>query len=482
MRKITLLVLLVVLLGGCSLNKKEAVDNVKEPNLVDAMDTNTSSTVNVATSSDYELPDDQSVMSDVKRPEKFRSQDAAMIKKIIPSGVFLRDFVSLPNKYFLVAYIIEPKLGLMDGVLMQTGDDNKWVCDSCSDCDFGQTIQGKYKLALIRNGKIVNEIDIPFPDYDKWPDYTVDKPDENGAIGYSDLNDVKGVWKTEGSLTFRQSRCSQEPDYYLTEDWKCKYPGNDFIEIPLLVMEDLTGDKLPYETRIMTEYISCGNDYYVIAGFDPAKNKAVIYPIIDEEAGIHVSYSNLNPDADGSFVFDSGCDHGSEAHSLTYYKFNKSRKAYVFQKSTETKGCEDVWSAPRTYSDLIKLNDKAIKPYIGRKIKWKGRVAKYVQKEGIKFCIVDDQYPKPNIHGDCEWFWAKPRELATKDDPSLKKGWNGDWPGFMFRNYSTVEYGKVDVDKDIFVITGKIKNIDRGIDALNRPIPNIEVIKIEKLQ
>lgn len=283
---------------------------------------------------------DTRVMLDEWRPERFRSPDALIIKKAIPTNAFLRDFALLKNEdAFLALYVLNPILGSEKSVMDYSERTGGWFPAWCGAGDFGQTISGIYKLALVRGGQIVNEVDIPFPDFDKWPDHKFEKPDpESGAIGYMDTNDPKGVWKNQGALMFRHARCILDGSAYVTEDAICKDSGMDFLETRQLQLVDLTGDKLPHEVRFMTEYISCGNLYYVIAGYDKATDKVMIYPIIDVN-GEHPSYDDFDPRADGTVIHDTGCDHGANSHTITYFKFDQERKNFVLQESSGSKNC-----------------------------------------------------------------------------------------------------------------------------------------------
>lgn len=278
---------------------------------------------------------DLNVMEDNYRPDRFRTPEAMLIKKTIPNGAFLRDFSPLQEANgFLVLYALNPTLSSASAVL-DGNDSTGWFPMSCSDGDFGQTVEGTYKLALVRDGHIVNEVNIPFPDFDKWPDHKLETPTSDGAIGYVDMNDPKGVWKAEGALTLRQPRCVLDESY---GESTCKGSGIDFLETRQLNLADLTGDGLPYEVRFMTEYISCGNDYYVIAGYDRATDRVMIYPVIDTD-GEHPSYKNFNPRADGTVIDDSGCDHGATRHSITNFKFDQKRNGYVEYHTTESMEC-----------------------------------------------------------------------------------------------------------------------------------------------
>ena len=278
---------------------------------------------------------DRNVMEDSYRPERFRTPGAVLIKKTIPSGAFLRDFSPLQGgKGFLVLYVLNPTLSSVSAVL-DGNDSTGWFPSWCGAGDFGQTVEGTYKLALVRDSHIVNEINIPFPDFDKWPDHNLEKPTSDGVVGYMDMNDPKGVWKSEGALTLRQPRCLLDGSY---GESTCNGSGIDFLETRQLNPMDLTGDGLPYEVRFMTEYISCGNDYYVIAGYNKVIDQVMIYPVIDSE-GEHPSYKNFNPRADGTVIDDSGCDHGATQHSITNFKFDQKKNGYVEYHTTESMEC-----------------------------------------------------------------------------------------------------------------------------------------------
>jgi len=147
--------------------------------------------------------------------------------------------------------------------------------------------------------------------------------------------------------------------------------------------------------------------------------------------------------------------------------------------------------------DNKKCNSTPIQSYLdvincpllsqGVTVQWQAKIAsRYSQIDGIKFCIVDDKHPKEKVDGykDCDWFWLIPENLATEASPEYQVGWDGSWPNYMFKTYSTINPSEVDWDNDIFLITGKIDrpySVDFGVDYLNRPIPVVVAIKIERV-
>lgn len=273
----------------------------------------------IPTSESAISPTDYRVLENDYRPARFRTPEAAIIKKVIPSGAFLRDFALLEDENaFLVLYVLNLQLSSEEAVMDYSPEKDYGFPMWCGARDFGQTIYGKYKLALVRDGQIINELDIPFYDFENGSDSTL-------------INDPNGVWKNEGALMFRHARC-------ILEDNVCSGSGMDFLETRQLQLTDLTGDSLPHEVRFMTEYIACGNRHYVIVGYDKKTDRVVIYNIIDED-GIYPTYDDFEPRADGTVIHNTGCDHSATRYKITKFRFNAERKAYVAYDSAGFKSC-----------------------------------------------------------------------------------------------------------------------------------------------
>lgn len=157
-----------------------------------------------------------------------------------------------------------------------------------------------------------------------------------------------------------------------------------------------------------------------------------------------------------------------------------------------SKGEKLATQSPLNYSDVIseksftKEIDSRGVPFAnnfihkGKVVEWKGKISNYSPIDGVKFCIIDDKH-KSNILENCDWFWAFPKEIATENDPDMKEDWSGSWFEFVFQNYSDINYNEINSKEDIFLITGILDDVDLVADGLDRPIPNIELIKIEKL-
>lgn len=176
----------------------------------------------------------------------------------------------------------------------------------------------------------------------------------------------------------------------------------------------------------------------------------------------------------------SGCSYNNIQNKPTLSAQNNDKEALA---PTTVLSYSDVVDKKSIISKKIseyETEDATI--YKGQEVKWQGKISqRYIQRDGIKFCILDDKHINPDVNADCDWFWAIPKELATDDDPSLKPDWDGYWNKFVFKEYSDIDYNKIDYKNDVFLITGIIDDIDTGVDYNERPIPDIEIIRIEKV-
>jgi len=140
-----------------------------------------------------------------------------------------------------------------------------------------------------------------------------------------------------------------------------------------------------------------------------------------------------------------------------------------------------------SYADVVNKNslfdknkvDGSIKtPYVGKKIQWQAKIASSLtQRDGIKFCIVDDKHQNIDSSSNCDWFWLSDKNLGTKNDPNFFN--SADWFNYIFKTYSDINPQKIDWAKDIFLVTGEIEGVDGVFD---KPIPLIVVSKIETIK
>jgi len=249
----------------------------------------------------------------------------------------LRDYAPLDRvNGYLALYVLNPKLGLKV--------DTSYMWPSCPDADYGQVISGEYWLALIQDWTIINEIPILFPDWDNWPLYSLEEPYSLKGIlgdggGFYKLNDPNGVWKEGGGLMFKQMKG-------ILGDWEIEKMENpdleeersEIIESRQLVLEDLTGDGIANEVGFRIDYISCGNNYYTIAGYDAETNKVMTYKINDGEYS-YIAYDDFKPNKEGLVIHNTGCDHGSMMNDTSLFRFDFRSKEYVKMCSTGYVDC-----------------------------------------------------------------------------------------------------------------------------------------------
>lgn len=262
---------------------------------------------------------DESVLFDENRPAKFRSDLAQKIKAALPSGVFLRDFIALPNnRGYLVLYVEKPQLGEFpgddkngDGII--TIDEHE---GSCPSDYYGQQLEGAYYLGLVRAGKLINAVPMPHSQYE--PNKPV----------FRQLRSVQGSTWVDESV-----------------------PSNDdIIEPSILKLEDLTGDGIKNELSLMVGYIACGHNDYAIGGYDQDSDKAIFFGIEPSDYAENI-HGNFYPSTDGSVLFTSGCDHGAEQETRSYFLFDKKKKSYVEQFSRTAvclygEGLKDIENQP----------------------------------------------------------------------------------------------------------------------------------------
>lgn len=131
-----------------------------------------------------------------------------------------------------------------------------------------------------------------------------------------------------------------------------------------------------------------------------------------------------------------------------------------------------------TFLDVVQT-DCEKHPYVGKIISWTGKISNLSQIDGVKFWIIDDQH-QPNITTDNDWFWAIPNDNPPAD---IK---HGEWVTYMLKRYGNIDISSIDRDNDIFLIKGKLLELDCTFydsdTTTTAPcIPNVEVENIKKL-
>lgn len=265
---------------------------------------------------------DESVLLDENRPAKFRTAEAQKLKVALPPQVFLRDYVALPNERgYLALYVVSPQLDVFPGI-DKNGDgiitiDEKEL--SCPSDDYGQQLEGAYYLGLVRAGKLVNAVPMPYSEY------------RSNKPVFRQLRSVlDGTWADDSASV-----------------------DSEIIEPQILKLEDLTGDGVANEISLMVGYLSCGNNLYAIGGYDKYSDKAVFYNFLKD--GVETkTHHNFYPASDGSVLYKSGCDHGAGEEEWVRFVFDEMKNLFVKQ-SSQTATCmywPEMYDEKSTWVDL----------------------------------------------------------------------------------------------------------------------------------
>lgn len=215
-----------------------------------------------------------------ERSDKFSSSIAEKIQNALPDGVFIRDFEQIPGRSgFLVVFVNFAKV---------ERDQSKW-----SDCTYNYTqrLSGNYYIGYVYNGKLINAFQLTLPD------------------------------QAEG-VVFRRS---------VNED-------NKSTEIPLIEFADYTGDRNPFEFKLLVGLSSCKHANYSIIGYDPDRHNVVVYSVLDEGV-LTPYYDNFFPGLDGRVNYEFTCNDYEDIEPVYYFKksfkFHQGLKRYELISNSE---------------------------------------------------------------------------------------------------------------------------------------------------
>lgn len=162
-------------------------------------------------------------------------------------------------------------------------------------------------------------------------------------------------------------------------------------------------------------------------------------------------------------VMLSGCSQQNKQNVLNFQDENITYKEVL---SSKTKTTDEIGEIYKSKFD-------------GKIVTWQGKIsAYYSQSGGIKFCVVDEDHKNIDITKECDWFWAISAETSNADDYKINPSWDGNWIDYILKYY------KVSFDKnknfynDVYIITGKIAEIDCGV--IDKCAPYIDIISITK--
>jgi hypothetical protein len=205
------------------------------------------------------------------------------LQNLLPRDALLRDFAQTTDGKTLMLYA-EPGY-----------KPENWDFYSCPGGVLGKAVVGKYHIALVQNGKIVNDVLIP------------------GS--YQDDGNV--------SLTVQniKSNLLKVGEYPESEK-------NTLMDVKLLELRDLTGDGKVNEFNIFTTGGGCGFYDGLVGGYDEESDSVVLY------SGWFPQFS---PDGNGNYYYLFECgNHGNNTRYEAKYQFNQILKKFekYWEKST----------------------------------------------------------------------------------------------------------------------------------------------------
>jgi len=239
---------------------------------------------------------------------------------LLPNNIILREVKNIPTyenseidkNMFVGIYIENP-------IVNSEGSELNYT--TCPEEKAGQSILGTYHLFTYSNfcNCLISDLIIP------------------KSTNYSDYNSSLSVQKI--IMPWKNTKIN---NFYYFNGKEPKEDKKYNLEISSLInFNDYNGDGYPGEFILFGgEYLACGHDERLIAGFDTENSNAIIYKIIDKEGKIIYWSDNFIPKKDGSVLVSWLCgDHGADTETNSYYIFNKEKKSYLLIKEEEKK-CE----------------------------------------------------------------------------------------------------------------------------------------------
>lgn len=222
------------------------------------------------------------------------------IEAVLPTGSFLRDYQRLAGLRPETFLILSVEKGYQKDRFDPTAN-------SCPAMILGESVSGRYHLALFRGEKIVDDLSIP-----------------------NAYNDEQNNQHIPLALSYRNSQANLEPE----PTKECVYPNDQTTEcltmkeVKLLDLKDYTGEGQPLEFLLTTTAGGCGFYDRLAAGYDPQSGKLLIYSDWLERF-------NPNSQGESNYLLDCG-DHGNNTRLERKYKFNPTEKKFklIWERQT----------------------------------------------------------------------------------------------------------------------------------------------------
>ncbi|NVP18015.1 hypothetical protein HUU51_04830 [Candidatus Gracilibacteria bacterium] len=246
------------------------------------------------------------------------------ILNVIPYGSFLREYKEIPgeNGVYIGIYIKNYEI-LSEGKQEYGFNGEKMpLYSDCFGNVEGQGIKGEYYLFSFKDGRILNEKEVPV------------------GFRFNNISNNSELPK----LTFSYYNTKYNNSYYfLKKEVEYNDENNFSIEKTSLInFSDYNGDGIKNEFFLVDHWDQvCGHNNYLIAGYDNKTNGVIIYGIKSKDGTTGYWGDNFIPDTKGEVVNGWNCgDHGSDTLNKTYYKFNKENNIFEYVKN-ENRNCTE---------------------------------------------------------------------------------------------------------------------------------------------
>jgi len=402
-----------------------------------------------------------------------KSQERTNASNLLPKDVFLRDIQQIPGTDGLYLGLYVDKFAIN---INETDESLPYMI--CPEQNYGAvSITGDYYIFIMNNDKIVDKLLIP---------------QSGSELKFSSTS-------TSITLTLKNTKIN---NFYLYgEPEPTEKDSGDIVRVNLIKFNDYTDDGKNHEFNLLGNYINCGHNEYLIAGYDNKNNKAIIYPIINDEEKYYWGDNFIPRGNIIDYKLECG-DHGNETDINRVYKYDdklsgyklisKSERACTYEgqaviaETTTPQIIEEVFEEPKekpkeiTYEYISRT--KYSSNYVGKIINWKGVFSNQTCLNGPKLWPYDEKF----LNGErrqYEWFWVIPPETGElMTDPSF----DGKWCSYVLKKYGGLSEDQIDAEKDIYLVTGKFIGNDceyYDLSVFNRKIciPQVDVISIKKV-
>ncbi len=260
-------------------------------------------------------PMQENKLSENKLSQQLVIDITTRVEALLPKNSFLRELALIPDIFpesYLLIYVEDPKFNEIPK------DASGYIYMSCPEVTEGQAIEGIYHLALFQNNSIVNDKIIPVGD-----NVVFNNSEEAGESAALRQKLVFKNTKINIYWMFNGLEPSKQEEYNLEK-------------VTLINFKDYTGDGQKYEFKLIGATFPCGHTEFLIAGYDQENNKAVVYPVVENQDTFYWR-DNFDPDSVGKVEWRFQCgDHGNDLEEYKLYQFNTDQENYILTEDKET--------------------------------------------------------------------------------------------------------------------------------------------------